>query len=120
YVETALTGIVAALATDDGTRTEALAVDVLPAAERRRVLVEWNERPGGVVSREGSVHGWFEEVVAGSPDVVAVEYEGRSLSYGELNARANRLARHLRGLGVGRDVLVALCLPRSEQLVVCV
>ncbi|MDX3229223.1 non-ribosomal peptide synthetase [Streptomyces sp. ME19-01-6] len=120
YVETALAGIVAALAVDDGTGTDALAVDVLPAAERHRVLTEWNELPGGVESRERCVHGWFEGVVAGSPDVVAVEYEGRSLTYGELNARANRLARHLRGLGVGRDVLVALCLPRSEQLVVCV
>ncbi|MFF8452878.1 amino acid adenylation domain-containing protein, partial [Streptomyces leeuwenhoekii] len=64
------------------------------------------------------MHEWFEEVAAARPGAVAVECEGRSLSYGELNARANRLAGHLRGLGVGRDVLVAVCVPRSEHMVV--
>ncbi|WP_037664113.1 AMP-binding protein, partial [Streptomyces aurantiacus] len=63
---------------------------------------------------------WFEERAAGTPEAVAVEFEDSRLSYGELNARANRLARHLRSLGVGPDVLVALCLPRSEHLMVAV
>ncbi|MFD3827434.1 amino acid adenylation domain-containing protein, partial [Streptomyces sp. NPDC058625] len=88
----------------------------------------WNSVPGvvsGTVSGSGSgagrcVHEWFEEVVARSPGAVALECEGRLVSYGELNERANRLARYLRGLGVGPDVLVALCLPRSELIVVCV
>ncbi|EFL27597.1 amino acid adenylation [Streptomyces himastatinicus ATCC 53653] len=120
YVETALYGITGALAADDGTSTPVLDVDVLPEAERRRLLVEANRQPEGADSPERCVHRWFEEVAAGSPDAVAVEYEGRSLSYAELNASANRLARHLRGLGVGRDTLVALCLPRSEHLVVSV
>ncbi|MGW7276270.1 condensation domain-containing protein, partial [Streptomyces sp. NPDC054864] len=92
----------------------------LPQAERRRVVEEWNEAPAGLVAEERCVHEWFEEVVAGAPDAVAVEFEGRALTYGELNARANRLARHLRELGVGRETLVALCLPRSEWIVVCV
>ncbi|MGW6590844.1 amino acid adenylation domain-containing protein, partial [Streptomyces globisporus] len=51
-------------------------------------------------------------------DAVAVRCEGRSLSYADVNARANRLADYLRELGVGRDVLVAVCLPRSEHMVV--
>ncbi len=53
------------------------------------------------------------------PDAVAVCCADRTLTYGELNARANRLARHLREQGVGHESLVALCLPRSEWLVVC-
>ncbi|WP_327311968.1 non-ribosomal peptide synthetase [Streptomyces sp. NBC_01235] len=120
YVEAALSGIVGALAADDGAGTKAVDIDVLPAVERRRVVEEWNEAPAESVAQERCVHEWFEGVVAGSPDAVAVEFEGRSLSYGELNARANRLARHLRELGVGPDVRVGLCLPRSEWIVVCV
>ncbi|WP_150130529.1 condensation domain-containing protein, partial [Streptomyces sp. 150FB] len=92
----------------------------LPAGERRRLVGEWNEVPAGLVAEEWCVHEWFEGVVAGSPGAVAVEFEGCSLSYGELNARANRLARHLRELGVGRGTLVAVCLPRSEHIVVSV
>ncbi|MEV5996648.1 amino acid adenylation domain-containing protein [Streptomyces sp. NPDC052115] len=119
-VEAALSGIVAALAADDGAGTRALDVDVLSPAERRRVLEEWNAAPADLVAEERCVHEWFESVVAGAPDAVAVEFEGVSLTYGELNARANRLARHLRELGVGRESLVGLCLPRSEQIVVSV
>lgn len=93
--------------------------DALDAAERRTVLQEWNTVPA-LERTPGRVHERFEKVAAGTPGAVALEYEGRTVSYGELNARANRLARHLRGMGVGPEVLVALCLPRSEQLVVCV
>ena len=49
---------------------------------------------------------------------MALEYEGEQLSYGELNARANRLAHHLRTLGVGPDVLVGVCVERSLEMVV--
>ncbi|QCX74368.1 Tyrocidine synthase 3 [Streptomyces sp. YIM 121038] len=94
-------------------------LSTLDAAERRQVLAEWNEVPAAEPVA-GPLHEGFERMVARTPDAVAVEFEDCRLSYGELNARANRLARHLRGLGVGPDVLVALCLPRSEHLVVAV
>ncbi|GAA5207395.1 amino acid adenylation domain-containing protein [Streptomyces thinghirensis] len=94
-------------------------LSTLDAAERRQVLTGWNEVPEAApVAR--CLHTWFEEVAERSPEAVAVEFEDCCLSFGELNARANRLARYLRGLGVGPDVLVALCLPRSEHLVVVV
>ncbi|MGO4430005.1 AMP-binding protein, partial [Streptomyces sp. MCAF7] len=57
-------------------------------------------------------------MAARRPHATAVTFGEISLSYRELNARANRLAHHLRDLGVGPEALVALCLPRSEQLVI--
>ena len=52
------------------------------------------------------------------PEAIAVVHEGRALSYGELNARANRLAHLLIAEGVGSEQLVALAMPRSIELVV--
>src|SRR5581483_2830960 len=52
------------------------------------------------------------------PERCAVSFEGASLSYAELNARANRLAHHLQSLGVGPDVLVGLCVERSLEMIV--
>ena len=90
---------------------------ILPEAERHQVLVEWNEteRPYRL---DACVHELFEEQVAHAPDAVAVVYDDVQVSYGELNARANRLAHYLRSLGVGPESRVALCLERSVGLVV--
>ncbi|MCF1496609.1 AMP-binding protein, partial [Agrobacterium vitis] len=59
------------------------------------------------------IHELFEAQVERTPEAVAVVYDEASLSYGELNARANRLAHHLRGLGVRPDDRVAICVERS-------
>jgi amino acid adenylation domain-containing protein len=59
----------------------------------------------------------FERHAAEAPGRVAVVGGGSSLTYGELNERANRLAHHLRALGVGRDVPVGLCLDRSPEMI---
>jgi amino acid adenylation domain-containing protein len=60
----------------------------------------------------------FERRAAADPDRLALSYEGETLTYGDLNARANRLAHLLRACGVARGVLVALCVERSESLLV--
>jgi amino acid adenylation domain-containing protein len=89
----------------------------LTAAERRRMLVEWNQTEREY-PRDKCVHQLFEEQAERSPDAVAVVFEDQSLTYGELNARANQLAHHLVSLGVGPDMLVGLCVERSLEMVV--
>ncbi|MBW5420316.1 amino acid adenylation domain-containing protein, partial [Streptomyces sp. BG9H] len=91
-------------------------IDVLDDAERSRVVERWNAT-GQPVSA-GSVVAAFEEWAGRAPDAVAVRYGQDAVSYGELEARANRMARHLTGLGVGREVKVGLCLPRGVDMVV--
>src|SRR5262249_51471274 len=65
-----------------------------------------------------TVHRLFEAQAEQTPEAVALVFEGEQLTYGELNARANRLAHSLRDLGVGPEVLVGICLERSADLVV--
>jgi amino acid adenylation domain-containing protein len=100
---------------DPGERISHL--DLLGEAERRRLLLEWNDtaRP---YPREACIHALFEAQVERAPGAIAVSCGGQQLTYGELNARANRLAHELRARGVGPDALVALCLERSLELVV--
>ncbi|MCE9609191.1 MAG: AMP-binding protein, partial [Chthoniobacter sp.] len=62
------------------------------------------------------LHEFFEAHAAATPDAIALSFGGQHVSYGELNAEANRLAHHLRALGVGPETLVALCLDRSPAL----
>ena len=111
----ALERIVEALETAPETPLDRL--DVLPGAERRQVVEGWNatdrEYPAG-----DCLHERIEAQVARTPDAAALTVEGETLTYAELNARANRLAHHLRTLGVGPDVRVALCVERSAEMVV--
>jgi amino acid adenylation domain-containing protein/non-ribosomal peptide synthase protein (TIGR01720 family) len=88
---------------------------LLTEAEQRQ-LAAWNETV--VVAREGGLHERFERQAALAPEAVAVVFGDRSLTYGELDARANRLARRLRRLGVGPETPVGLCVGRSLELIV--
>lgn len=85
--------------------------------ERRRLLAEWNDTAAEFPS-EKCVHQLFEEQARRAPEAVAVLFGEEQLSYRELNRRANRLGRHLRGLGVGSGDVVGLCVERSIEMTV--
>ncbi|TIV51331.1 MAG: amino acid adenylation domain-containing protein, partial [Mesorhizobium sp.] len=92
-------------------------IELLSAAERGYLLEELNRTEADYPSQL-CIHELFEARVREAPDRVAVVHEAEELSYGELNARANRLAHHLIGLGVEPDQPVAICLERSPMMVV--
>ena len=81
------------------------------------MIIEWN-RTEAEFPREKCIQELFEEQVAITPELVALEYQGRSFSYRELNQRANQLAHYLGKLGVGPEVKVGICIERSLEMVV--
>ncbi|MFF7958339.1 amino acid adenylation domain-containing protein [Streptomyces rubiginosohelvolus] len=87
----------------------------LPRGERDMLLGAGSAEASETVTR--CLHEMFEEQVAVDPDAVAVVSEGRELTYGEVNRRANQLAHHLRSMGVGAESLVGVCLERGPELV---
>ena len=89
---------------------------LLDAGERRRVLRDWNDTGGEVPA--GTFPEVFEAQAARTPDETALVCGGTVLSFAELNARANRLARHLVSRSVGPERVVAVALPRSAAMVV--
>ena len=93
-------------------------LEMLSASEKRRLLAEWNRTE--IAFPNCCVHEWFEQQAARTPNALAVLYEGGSLSYRELNERANQMAHHLVKLGVGPEMLVGICLERSLEMIVAV
>jgi amino acid adenylation domain-containing protein len=103
---------------DAATRTSGELVAKLPlmtAAEKQRVLAEWNAT-AHAVGEVRTVHGMIEAQTARTPEAVAVEFEGRRLTYRELDARANRVAHWLLARGVALEERVAVELERSEDM----
>jgi len=93
---------------------------MLGPAEAQQILLEWNATAAPESAE--CLHALVEAQVERTPEAPAVVFgdvfEGESLTYRELNERANQLARHLERLGVGPDVRVGVCLERSTELVV--
>lgn len=98
---------------------EIQSLPVLNEAEKRKLLVEWNEtsRP---YAANALIHQLFEQQVERTPESPALACGDRTLSYRELNARANRLARHLQRCGVGPEALVGILMQRSAETVVAI
>ncbi|NOK14170.1 non-ribosomal peptide synthetase, partial [Corallococcus exercitus] len=92
-------------------------IPLLSEEERHRLLVDWNDTRAAY-PRDASLSALFAAQAARTPHAIAVAFEGSHLTYAELDARANQLAHHLRGLGVGLGTLVGLCTGRSLEMVV--
>ncbi|MFI0260814.1 amino acid adenylation domain-containing protein [Streptomyces sp. NPDC017056] len=90
-------------------------IDVLAESERSLLLHEWNGTAQPLP--EGTLVDLFQARAAQTPDAVALRCGPEAVSYAELDARTNRLARHLTGLGVGPESRVGLCLPRGTDMV---
>ncbi|HMG54696.1 MAG TPA: amino acid adenylation domain-containing protein, partial [Kofleriaceae bacterium] len=104
----------------EGMTAPGVAIDRLPIlapAERDVLLVEWNATDEDY-PRDRCIHELFEHQARRTPEATAVVFDGRDLTYRQLDARANQLAHHLRSLGVGPEVLVGLCVDRGEEMVV--
>lgn len=89
----------------------------LTQAERQQLLVEWNDTQADYARGE-CVHQRFEKCAARTPDAIAVMFEGHSLTYAELNRRANQLAHRLRAEGVAPDTPVGVCFERSLEMMI--
>ncbi|MGF6735704.1 amino acid adenylation domain-containing protein [Paraburkholderia youngii] len=115
YMQRALEQLAEAL--EHAPTTPVRELDILPAEERNYLLEDLN-RTAAAYPSERCIHELFEAQVQKAPEAMAVVHENERLSYGELNARANRLAHHLIALGVRPDQPVAICLKRSPAMVV--
>ncbi|HET7229393.1 MAG TPA: amino acid adenylation domain-containing protein [Longimicrobium sp.] len=100
------------VAADPGRRLSRL--ELMGRVERTRVL-GWNRTTANYPA-ERCIHQLFEEQAARAPDAVAITFGGAAMTYAELDARANRLANHLAGLGVGPEVRVGICLERGLEV----
>ncbi|HYR12404.1 MAG TPA: condensation domain-containing protein, partial [Longimicrobium sp.] len=94
-------------------------LELLGEAERALVLEEWNRTEAGYPA-DRCIHELFEAQAARTPGAVAVRFEDESLTYRELNDRANPLAHYLRRRGVGPEVRVGICLERGVEMVVAI
>ncbi|HEX5707970.1 MAG TPA: condensation domain-containing protein, partial [Pyrinomonadaceae bacterium] len=101
-------------AADPETRIDELTL--LTAAERQEVLTTWNDTSRDY-PRDKCLHELFEEQARRTPEATALVFGGERVSYRELDGRANRLAHHLRGMGVGPESLVGVLLERGAEMV---
>ncbi|NUT84772.1 AMP-binding protein, partial [Pseudomonas brassicacearum] len=115
YMNIALEHLVEAL--EQMPQTPLNSVSILPSAERRHLLVDFNATTRRY-PQDRTVHGLFEAQVTQRPQAVAAVHNAQSLTYAELNHRANGLARHLVDLGVQPGDRVAIALERSIELLV--
>ena len=115
YLHTAMQSLVRAL--EEEPQKVALALTILPSQEQEQVVYGFNATGEGY-PKERLIHELFEEQARRTPGAVAVVYEGQTLTYAQLDARANQLARYLGQRGIGPDQLVGICVERSLEMVV--
>ncbi|VVP72171.1 Tyrocidine synthase 3 [Pseudomonas fluorescens] len=115
YMERALESLAQAL--EHSPQLPVRQLDILPLHERTLLLNTWNATDAPYPNN-ACIHHLFEAQVARSPEAMALIFEGGTLSYGELNARANRLAHGLVELGIRPDQRIAICVERPADMIV--
>jgi amino acid adenylation domain-containing protein len=90
---------------------------LLTAPEKQKLLVEWNNTQTDY-PHEHCIHQLIAEQAERTPERIAVAFEGQTLTFKELNERANQLAHYLQKLGVQPDSLVGICVERSLEMMV--
>ncbi|RML33674.1 hypothetical protein ALQ96_101764, partial [Pseudomonas syringae pv. atrofaciens] len=115
YMQAALESLLKAL--EDAPSSALNTLPILPQEELQKILVDFNDTALDY-PYEQTIHGLFEAQVERAPQAVAVVHGDVRLSYRELNNRANQLAHHLRDIGVKPDSRVAICVERSEAMVI--
>jgi hypothetical protein len=115
YMQKALRSLVEAL--EEAPQTPVQSLAVMPAAERRQLLDDWNTT-GQAHAHDVLLHARFEAWAAANPEAPALVFGEQVLTYGELNARANQLAHRLVSLGIRPDDRVAICVERGLDMIV--
>ncbi len=95
------------------------AVDALTSAERQTILYDWNATTNDY-PRNSCIHELFEQRAAETPHGDAILSNEQVVNYGDLNRRANQLARYLQRMGIRRGTFVAVYLPRTPELVISI
>src|ERR1051326_2909404 len=95
--------------------TPILSLPLLSAAEENQIVVKLNDT-ASIFPQAPCLHQIFEQQVEQTPEATAITFEGRNLTYADLNRRSNQLAHRLIKLGVGPEVPVAICMERSLEL----
>ena len=108
--------ILSGIVRDPGCRVRAL--PMLSQGERQQIIDEWNQTDSDGEVFSECVHQEFEAQVSKTRAAVALIYRDKQISYESLNRSANLLAHHLRGLGVGAETRVGICVERSPDLVI--
>ncbi|HTD55954.1 MAG TPA: amino acid adenylation domain-containing protein [Silvibacterium sp.] len=101
----------------DDTAQPASRVSLLTPAQKQQQLLDWNQT-AAQYPRTSSVHRVFEQQARSTPDAIAVTFGNQSLTYSELNEKANQLAHFLEKSGVEPGMRIAICLDRSLEVIV--
>jgi amino acid adenylation domain-containing protein len=115
YMITAIESLTEAL--ENAPETPAMSLSILPQSERHQLIDGFNG-PLQSFTQDKLIHELFEGQVRWQPSSIALTYAGRSMTYADLNGKANQLARYLRHKGVGPDSLVGICMERGIDMVV--
>ena len=92
-------------------------IEILTPKEKQQLLVDWNNTDVDYPN-EKCIHQLFEEQVEKTPDTIAVVFDGESLTYKQLNEKANKLAHYIQKKGVKAETLVGICVDRSLDMII--